>query len=388
MSIKRGIVVSRTSSAARNISISSTLPIGLVVTSNITAGLYGFDSAKDALENDVIKGSNAGNLLKYLKLGVDQFPAIVPIVISVANIGADDAETKTNVINATNALKSAAGSVNLASAQNSAIGFKPDIVAVADWARDDADINNAMVTVCESIKARCFLSLDADSNGDAITKRDAEGSERLTVAKCDLGMWNTELSATDTYDSGVVLAFLRAYVDSQNKIGYSYSISNRELPFSSVKSPSEFYAGALDETDPLTEKQIMSFISYKGLRTWEYSTCSADPIWQDARRVRIFDLAAEAVIDGIFYAVDKDIGALTSAKKTLRAFMSSLVGDEVMVGFDVKLDLERTTPERVDAGEFYFTIEAQEMPSPKLIHVTFDKVNKYSDRVYKIIGDA
>ena len=388
MSIKRGIVVERTSSAARNISISSTLPIGLVVTSNIAARLYGFDSAKDALENDVIKGSNAGNLLKYLKLGIDQFPAIVPIVISVANIGADDAETKTNVINATNALKSAAGMTNLASAQNSAIGFKPDIVAVADWARDDADINNTMVTVCESIKARCFLSLDADSNGDTISKRDLEGSERLTVAKCDLGMWNTELNATDMYDAGVVLAFLRAYVDSQNKIGYSYSISNRELPFSSVENPSEFYAGALDETDPLTEKQIMSFISYKGLRTWEYSTCSADPIWQDARRVRIFDLAAEAVIDGIFYAVDKDIGALTSAKKTLRAFMSSLVGDEVMVGFDVKLDLVRTTPERVDDGEFYFTIEAQDMPSPKLIHVTFDKVNKYSDRVYKIIGDA
>ncbi len=388
MSKKRGIVANYESTAARAISVKSTLPIALVLTSNVKAGLYCFDSPKDALESDVFKGHTEGNLFKYLKLGIDQFPVVVPTIISVANIGADEAATKTNIINATNILKSAAGSVNLASVKESAIGFKPDILAVADYSSNDKDVQNAIKTACDKLKARSFIDLDADSNGDAITRRDTFGSERITLAKSPLGLWNTTESKTDMYDSGVVLAWLRVLVDGSKKIGYSESISNRLLPFSSVKSPSEFYPGALDETDPLTEKQIMSFISYKGLRTWEYSTCSADPMWQDARRVRIFDLAAEAVIDGIFYAVDKDMSALTSVKKTLRAFMNGLVGDTVMIGFKVYLDLERTTPERIDAGEFFFKIESQESPSPKLISVTFDRVNKYADRVYKMIGEA
>lgn len=388
MSITRGIITERTSSAARAISVTSTLPIALVLTSDVTAGIYGFDSPKDAMESDAFALHTDGNLMKYLDVGANRFNVIVPTIISVANIGVDAAETKTNIINATNALKGVAGAINLASSNESAIGFKPDILGVADYASDDADVRDALISACDGIKVRTFIDLNAQTNGEAILERDTIGSDRVTVAKCSLGSWNTETSQTDMYDSGIVLCWLRAAIDGESKIGYSKSISNRVLPFSSVAAPSEFYPGAIDETDPLTEKQIMSFISYKGLRTWEYSTCSADPMWQDARRVRIIDLASEAVIDGIFYAVDKDLAALTSAKKTLKAFMSSLVGDEVMVGFNVFLDIERTTPERIDAGEFYFVIEHQESPSPKLICVTFDRVNKFADVVYKIIEEA
>ena len=388
MSQKRGIITEVTSSGSRAISIKSTLPIALVLTSDIQAGLYYFDSPKDAMENAVIMTHTTGNLHKYLKVGIDDFPVVVPTIISIADVGADDAATKTNIINATNALKSAAGSVNLASPTQSAVGFKPDIVCVGDYAIKDKDVQNALKTTLDKVKGRGFIDLDASDNGDAITQRDTFGSRRITVAKTSLGKWNTDTSSMDFYDSGVVLAWLRVSIDGESKIGYSKSISNRLLPYSSVKSPSDFYAGELDETDPLTEKQIMSFISYKGLRTWEYSTCSADPVWQDARRVRIFDLAADAVIDGIFYAVDKDMSALTSVKKTLRGFMNGLIGDQVMLGFTIELDLERTTAERIDLGEFYFRIESQEMPSPRLICVTFDRTNKFADRVYKIIGEA
>ncbi|WP_294962028.1 hypothetical protein [Sulfurimonas sp.] len=388
MSIKRGIVTEIKSDSARPISVTSTLPIALVVTSNIQAGLYYFDSPKAAIESDLIKAHTTGNMIKYLNVGVDQFPCIVPTILSVANEGTDDAATKTNIINATNALKSAAGSINLASSTQSAIGFKPDIITVADHAIGDTDIANAVISVCNSLKARTFIDLDANDNGDAITRREAFGSDRVTLVKTSLGLWNTTESKTDYYDSGVILAWLRVYVDGEGKTGYSKSISNRVLPVSSVKSPSEFYAGALDETDPLTEKQITSFISYKGIRTWEYATTDADPIWQDARRVRIFDLAAAAVLEGIFWAVDKDLAALSAAKKSLRGFMNGLIGDEVMLGFNIFLDIKRTTPERITAGEFYFVIDSQEMPSPKLICVTFNRVDRYAPLVYKIIEEA
>ncbi len=388
MSLKRGVITDRKSSSARPISVKSTLPLALVLTSNVAAGVYGFDSPKDALEYLEANDHTEGNATKYLKVGVDKFPVIVPTIVSIANTGADDAETKTNIINATNALKAAATTENKASTKGAMIGFKPDILGVADYASNDTDIANALITNVESLKARTFIDLDAESNGDAITKRDAFGSDRVTVIKTPVSDWNTETNSKDFYDSGIMACFLRAYVDGEGKIGYSKSISNRVIPFSGVKTVTDFIPGALDETDPLTEKQIMSFISYKGLRTWEYSTTSADAIWQDARRVRIFDLAAAAALDGIFYAVDKDIGALTSAKKTLRGFMNGLVGDEVMLGFDVYLDEERTTPERITAGEFYFVIDAQEMPSPKLISVTFNRVDRYAPLVYKMIEEA
>ena len=106
-------------------------------------------------------------------------------------------------------------------------------------------------------------------------------------------------------------------------------------------------------------------------------------MWQDARRVRIFDLASFAVIDGIFWAVDKDLNALDAALDSLRAFMASLVGADVMLGFKVYLDLDRTTATAITNGEFYFTIEAQETPSPSLIKVTFDRVDAYASVVYE-----
>jgi phage tail sheath protein FI len=388
MSRLRGIVTESKSTAARAISVTSTLPVALVLTSKeVTAGVYAFDSPEDAINSDKFSAHENGNLIKYLEIGANKFNVIVPTIISIASVDDDADTTKTNVVTAINALTGVAGVINLASSKESVVTFKPDIIGVGDYG-DDADVRDALISVCNSTKARTFIDLKADTNADAITSRDTISSDRVTVAKCNLGSWNTTDSKTDMYDSGIVLCWLRAYIDGESKTGYSKSISNRVLPFSSVASPSKFYPGLKDETDSLTEKQIMSFIAYKGLRTWEYSTCSNDAMWQDARRVRIIDMASESVIDGIFYAVDRDLSALTSAKKTLKAFMSSLIGDEVMIGFDVYLDTKRTTPERIDAGEFYFVIEHQESPSPKLICVTFDRVNKFSNVVYKIIEEA
>lgn len=398
MSIKRGVVTEVTSTSARPISVTSTLPIALVLKSSLVpTGIYGFESPKKGLEyfkqylfkkdtdgtyakddkGNLIPNDDLGNLKKYLEIGEDMFALIVPTVISVCEVLEDEEEDiqKANFINAIKVLKQSP----------SLTGYKPDVVAIG-YDDFDMDVNNAVDNICKSLKARTFINLYATTNSEAILRRESFGSNRVTVAKCSFELFNTTTAKREEYDSGIILAFLRCSIDGSSKIGYAQSISNRVLNISGISSPSEFYAGALDETDPLTEKQIMSFIHYKGFRTWEYSTTSEDQIWQDARRVRIFDLAAQAVIDGIFFAVDKDISALSSAKDSLRGFMNGLVGDDVMAGFSVELDTDRTTKERITAGEFYFIIDAQEMPSPKLIHVTFNRVDRYSDVIYKLIN--
>ncbi len=374
MSTSRGIVVEVKSSGARPISVSSTIPLALVLTADVgvTAGVHYFDSIKAALADTEFAAAAGGNLLKYLKYGEDKYGLIVPLIVSVAHVDVDPTVEKSAVITAVN---------NLATAP-STFGFRPDIIGVGDWSTD-VDVQNAVVSTADKLKARAFVDLDATDNADAITKRDALGSRRVTPVFTNLMDWNTALDNTDEYSASIVLAYLRSAVDGSKDIGYSYSVSNRVIPVSGVKVVREFMAGFQDETDPLNEKQITSFINYSGIRSWNYETCDIDPIWQDARRVRIFDLASFAVIDGIFWAVDRDLSALDAALDSLRAFMANLVGQEVMLGFNVYLDKTLTTSTAITNGEFYFTIEAQETPSPSLIKVTFDRVDAYSSVVYE-----
>ncbi|WNL34066.1 hypothetical protein QT384_01350 [Arcobacter cryaerophilus gv. pseudocryaerophilus] len=394
MSLNRGIVAGYTARNPYQIRVTSDLPLTLVLTAECPEGIYCFDSPEDALESEAFKDVKTGNLKKYLKLGVDEFPVIVPIIVSVVNIKLDEddevdqALMKSSIINAINELKKASSTVNKASKINAPVSYKPDIICVPDYHVNDLDICNAMNTVCEYLGARTFIDLDAELNADALAFRANFTTDRITPIKCGLAKWNTETNQSEFYDASAIAAFLRVYTDGQSTTGYAKSISNRLVPFSSVKYPVEFIAGKKDETDSLTDNQIMSFISYKGIRTWEYATCT-NTIWKDARRVRIFDLAAQATIDALFECVDKDMSELFAAKRALENFMDDLVGQDIMVdGFKVYLDTKLTTQTAIDNGEFYLTVDCDEMPSPRLIKVTYNKVSQSAERIYKLIEEA
>lgn len=394
MSQNRGIVAGYTARNPYQIRVTSDLPLTLVLIAECPEGIYCFDSPEDALESEAFKDVKTGNLKKYLKLGVDEFPVIVPTIVSVVNIKLDEddeldqALMKSSIINAVNELKKASSTVNKASKINAPVSYKPDIICVPDYHVNDLDICNAMNTVCEYLGARTFIDLDAELNADALAFRANFTTDRITPIKCGLAKWNTETNQSEFYDASAIAAFLRVYTDGQSTTGYAKSISNRLVPFSSVKYPVEFIAGKKDETDSLTDNQIMSFISYKGIRTWEYATCT-NTIWKDARRVRIFDLAAQATIDALFECVDKDMSELFAAKRALENFMDDLVGQDIMVdGFKVYLDTKLTTQTAIDNGEFYLMVDCDEMPSPRLIKVTYNKVSQSAERIYKLIEEA
>lgn len=388
MSIGRGIVAKYKADNPYIIKVSSTLPLAMVLTAECEEGIYCFDSPEDALESEFFKDVETGNLKKYLELGVNEFPVIVPIIVSVINIKEDEALMKSSIIEAVNALRKASSTINKASKKGEPVTYKPDIIVVPDYHIGDLDICNSINTVCEYLGARTFFDADAELNSEALAFRANFTSDRITLAKCGLGKWNTTLNQTDFYCASAVLAFLRVYIDGQSTVGYAKSISNRILPFSSVKYPVEFIAGKQDETDSLTEKQIMSFISHNGIRSWEYATCT-NTIWKDARRVRIFDLAAQATVDALFEAVDKDIDELMACKRALENFMADLVGQNVMVdGFKVYLDTKQTTQTSIDEGKFYLMVDCDDMPSPRLIEVTYNKVSQSAEKIYKMFEEA
>ncbi|MFY4756244.1 hypothetical protein ACOTVS_01900 [Aliarcobacter butzleri] len=388
MSTNRGIVAKYKADNPYIIKVSSTLPLAMVLTAECEEGIYCFDSPEDALESEFFKDVETGNLKKYLELGVNEFPVIVPIIVSVINIKEDEALMKSSIIEAVNALRKASSTINKASKKGEPVTYKPDIIVVPDYHVGELDICNPIKTVCEYLGARTFFDADAELNSEALAFRANFTSDRITLAKCGLGKWNTTLNQTDFYCASAVLAFLRVYIDGQSTVGYAKSISNRILPFSSVKYPVEFIAGKQDETDSLTEKQIMSFISHNGIRSWEYATCT-NTIWKDARRVRIFDLAAQATVDALFEAVDKDIDELMACKRALENFMADLVGQNVMVdGFKVYLDTKQTTQTSIDEGKFYLMVDCDDMPSPRLIEVTYNKVSQSAEKIYKMFEEA
>lgn len=394
MSIGRGIVAKYKADNPYIIKVSSTLPLAMVLTAECEEGIYCFDSPEDALESEFFKDVETGNLKKYLELGINEFPVIVPIIVSVVNIklnneNKEDKELmKSSIIEAVNALRKASSTINKASKKGEPVTYKPDIIVVPDYHIGDLDICNSINTVCTYLGARTFFDADAELNSEALAFRANFTSDRITLAKCGLGKWNTTLNQTDFYCASAVLAFLRVYIDGQSTVGYAKSISNRILPFSSVKYPVEFIAGKQDETDSLTEKQIMSFISHNGIRSWEYATCT-NTIWKDARRVRIFDLAAQATVDALFEAVDKDIDELMACKRALENFMADLVGQNVMVdGFKVYLDTKQTTQTSIDEGRFYLMVDCDDMPSPRLIEVTYNKVSQSAEKIYKMFEEA
>jgi len=401
MSIARGVVSSWRAIGARPVRVSATEPIAIVLTSNeVDAnGLYYFDSFDKALTyfveakevngktrnldqvKEAIKaGDIKGNLFKYLVWTANKYELVVPTIISVAKWSDDEAELKTNLIEAISSIKNTPALFKL----------RPDIIGVADYTTD-IDIATQYVATLNILRARGFVDLKAVDGSDAKTKREQFGSERLTPAYTNLRDWNTLIDSEDEYSASYVLSVFRCVVDASDVIkgvGWSYSISNKVLPVSDAMQDVEFVLGLGDETDLLTNNQITSFIAFNGIRVWNYQTCSADPLLQDACRVRIFDKLTFAVLPAIFPFIDSDRGvkAVKEAKDTIRAFVADMTAKEVLLGGEIELDEELTSPTAITNGEFYFKVNTQENPKPTKIAVEFNRVDAYAPVVYKIIN--
>jgi len=400
MSITRGVVSSWSAVGARPVRVSATEPIALVLVSSEVEQneMFYFDSIDKALThfvdekevngktrtlNDVksglADGSIKGNLFKYLKWTADKYDIVVPTVISVAKYSEDKAELKTNIINAIAAIRYAPSKFKV----------RPDIIGVADYT-SDVDIANQYIATLHLLRARGFIDLKANDGSDAKAKREQFGSERVTPVYTNLKDWNTLTDATDEFSANYILSILRCVVDASDtvkQVGWSFSISNQVLPVSDAIKDIDFILGLGDETDFLTQNQITSFIEFKGVRVWNYQTCSADPLLQDARRVRIFDKLTFAVLPAIFPFIDSDRGvkAVKEAKDTIRAFVADMIAKEVLIGGTIELDEELTSPTAITEGKFYFKVIAQENPTPTRIAVEFNRVDSFSPVVYKII---
>jgi phage tail sheath protein FI len=394
MSIERGVVASWQAVGSRVVSVSANEPLALVLTSNEVSGneMRYFDTLQKALAHymngrteqqiatAITAGTIHGNLFKYLVWANKKYDLRVPMVISVAKHSTTAAVQKTNVINAISEIKKAP----------SRFKIRPDVIGVADFTQD-RNIANAVIATCDYLRARSFVDLAASNGSDAITKRGWYGSERITPTYTNLRDWDTLASATGVFSAAFVLSLFRTVIDGSDvtrDTGWSFSLSNKVLPVSDTVNQTEFILGLGDETDNLTQHQITSFIEFQGVRVWNYQTCSADPLLQDARRVRIFDKLTFAVLPAIFPFIDSDRGvaAVKEAKDTIRDFMADMIGKDILLGGIIELDTDLTTANAINQGKFYIKVRTQENPTPVRIAIEFNRESIFSGVVYKRIG--
>ena len=369
MSSEFGVVSNFTTSSARPITAESITPGGIAgIADGVAPGLYSFGSPEAALADAAFAAIEDGPVAKTLNMGKD-FNIITPTIVSVANTGADAVETEANIIAAINALKTA----------EAEFGYRPDVLAAPDHT-SDIDVAVALVNAATGMLARCYTDLAAANEADAITEIGSFSSMRHTP--CGVGI----KYGTGTIGGSALAFWVRILVDSAKETGWADSASNRGVNISGTDRPIEFIPGSTCEADRLRAAGIWTVIRYKGFRTWGEKTMSADPIWEDARRVRIFDRMVEATLDGIFWAVDRDLNMLDAAKRSIRSFLNGLVGANVLLGFKIYLDEERTTITSITEGKFYFIVETQEMPVARRIEVTYDRVDTYASVVYDILS--
>lgn len=381
MALTRGIQTTRGSTAAKLLKVSSVLPVALVLTApvSIDADIYYFDSPEKALSElkTLAGGAEEGNWEKYLDLWVNRFPNTVQTVISIAHIGADDDETKGNIIDAINLLKDV----------RSRFDIRPDLFAVADYPAD-VTIVNSIKAICEVFKGRTYYDIDVSTSSAAALFRNEISSDRISLIKTPLGTFNTDTNSDEWYDGGVVATMFRSFLDGKKTYGWFDSLSNRAINMDSIKNTTAFYDGA-DETDPLTEVQVWPVIKDNGIKFWSSdATCSDDLTWRDGLHVRIVDLMAETVRRDLASSIDKDLAELVVVKKSIQAFSNSLVGAGLLLGGEIQLDENATTEEMVAEGDFVFIFDFQRSPKIRKVTINFNAVTSYSSVVYKLLEEA
>ena len=402
MASQYGINTITSVDAARPIPIQSSTPIGVVGTVLLPASSDGMDDISvEVFENikadeHIFFGSSTkakdffddlpGSLREAID-GIDDQNVQGPIIIkaieltdeNVANVPEsfyDDAAIKSAVIEAINSMKTA----------KTAVGYEPDLL-VAPRFSHDLDVSTELASVADKILSMGIVDLNAENESEAMLAIASYGTRRLLIRDPYVKVWDTLNNESKFEPQSARVAGMIAYTDGQWEYGFADSFSNRVMNgISGTKRLVEFNAGQDCEADRLRTAHVGSIIRYNGFRTWGGETTDIDSIWQDHTRVRIFDRACKAALDGLFWAIDRRADILKSVKDSVEQMLLGLKGAKVLLGFFVEWDAEKNTKANITAGKFYLKVGMQNIPIVKRIEVNFSYVDQYSSALMNIIG--
>jgi uncharacterized protein len=350
MDLNFGINGSISVQAARPVTISSSTPIGMVVTADKgDTGLMMFNSADEGLTYVSTQGISAGTLEAALT-GISLQGVNAPIVAYVSTLDSDDATNKTNVLAGLDALKTSDAAVG--------INLRCGIIIAPEYSAD-VDVATKIDSVAGVLWATGITDDFSTDETGTTTFAANFGSKNLLLGT---GKYNAN-GMLISYSA--LMAGLIAYYDASGTYGWAQSDSNRVVKGVSGSGSRiiEYIDGTDCEARRLRQKGVGMIVKDTGWRSYGFETTDIDPIWQSLDRVRTFYKLLAAIMDASKFARDREADQLIWVKKSVVDFMNSLKGNNVVIGFDAYFDPAKNTASTVSAGQFYLTIVVQDMPS-------------------------
>lgn len=365
MELKFGINGEISVAAARAITVESTTPIGIVATTNAgTLGLKLYGSLSLALT--AFASSTEGTLLDALK-AIDAQGVSCPLII---NALATDS-TEAQIIAGVNALKTA----------EAVTGYRPNLIVAPEFSAN-ATIGLAMGAVAQKLWATAIVDVDAENESAALVVAANYGTRFvLLVHPGEVTLDGIEMTSSAGW------AGLIAYMDASGTYGWTESASNRIMQSVSATNRIIDYAEGQDsEARRLRNAGINTIVRDVGWRTYGFETTDIDTIWQPLNRVRTFYRMLRAMIEASRYARDRKADELLYVKKAIEEFMRGLKGAGVALGFKAYFDTTKNTKTTVTNGQFYLTVEFQDMPTIRELNIELTYVDDYSDVLLNIIN--
>lgn len=364
--LKFGINGSISVAAARAIMVESTTPIGIVATTNSgTLGLKLYGSPSIALTE--FASCTEGTLLDAIK-AIDAQGVSCPLIINaIASEGVDDAAIITGV----NALKTA----------EAVTGYRPNLIIAPEYSATET-IGLAMGAVAQRLWGTAIVDVDAENESAALALAANYGTRFvLLVHPGEVTLGGIEMPSSAAW------AGLIAYMDASSTYGWTESASNRIVQSVSATNRIIDYAeGSDSEARRLRNAGINTIVRDAGWRSYGFETTDIDTIWQPLNRVRTFYRMLRAMIEASRYARDRKADELLYVKKAIEEFMRGLKGAGVALGFKAYFDTTKNTKTTVSNGQFYLTVEFQDMPTIRELNIELTYVDDYSDVLLNIIN--
>ena len=304
-----GVRVIEINEGTRPIRTVSTAVIGLVATADDADAAF-FPLDTPVLVTDVYealgKAGTTGTLARALDAIADQAKPLI-VVVRVAE-GADEAETKTNVIGGVDATTGKkTGMKALLSAQQS-FGIKPRILGVPEL--DDADVAAELIGVAQQLRAFAYVSAFGCATVDEVVMyRENFGARECMVIWPEFTGFDATAGESVELSAVARALGLRAQLDET--VGWHKTLSN--VPVNGVSGLSkEVY---WDLQNPATDAGVLNaadvttLINQGGFRFWGSRTCDTDGLFPFENYTRTAQVVADTMAEAHLWAVDKPMHA-------------------------------------------------------------------------------
>ena len=352
MAFKHGITLTEISDGARSLTAVSTAIIGLVATA-ADADPDVFPLNRPALILDVegaIGDAGAdGTLARSLRAIADHTRPIL-VVVRVEE-GDDAAETASNVIGTTVAgQKTGMQALLAAQAQ---LGVKPKILGTPGL--ETQAVTTALGVVAQKLRGFGYARALGETVADAIAYRASFSARELMLLMPDFVAWDSTSSTDVTSYAAARAMGLRALIDTQT--GPHKTLSN--IPVEGVVGLTKDIHWDIEdqgsEAGLLNAKEITALIrTDSGFRFWgNRTTAAADSLFVFESTVRVAQLLADTIVNGMMWAIDKPLTPALAKDiiETINGFFRQLKGAGVILGANAWFDETANSVANLKAGK-------------------------------------